>query len=86
MLVVMILQFIGDQNTGDDGVEDVTDGLVALGLKAGHSMLWGTVEDSFQAEDDDINVDTEAALENIQRILIEGGSNDVDIEIFVAGT
>lgn len=80
------VNIIGDANTGDDGIEDATDGIAAIGLKAGHSMLWGTVEDSFQVHDGAITILTEAALENIQRVVIEGGSNDVDIEIFVAGT
>ena len=68
----------------EDGTEENTDGIVALQLKAGHSLVLGEPKDMLQVDDDAKSVLTFASLENIQRMICEGGSNAIQLEIFVA--
>ena len=83
---VCAVNLIGD-STDDDDDDDAADGVVALGLAVGHSLvLGGPVVDLMSLTDANTNVIAESSLTNLSRVVIEGGSNDVDIEIFVAGT
>ena len=53
-------------------------------LEAGHSFLMGTSHDSVAAYDTDSSVQT--TLHDLESILIDPGTNAIDIEIFVAST
>lgn len=83
------LNIIGDVDragdaAADDGVEAADDGLAVVLLKPGYSFIWGEVTDSFNAHDAQISV--LATVNNISRIFVNSLSEDVDVEIFVAGT
>lgn len=79
------INIIGDMADDDeDGTEEATDGIVALQLKAGHSLVLGEPKDMLQVADNAITILNFAALENIQRMVCEGGSNAIQLEIFVA--
>ena len=51
-------------------------------LEAGHSFVMGTSHDSIAAYDADGSVQT--TLHDLESILVDPGSNAVDVEIFVA--
>tara|TARA_R110002020_G_scaffold55591_4_gene154078 strand:- start:308 stop:805 length:498 start_codon:yes stop_codon:yes gene_type:complete len=53
-------------------------------LEAGHSFVMGTSHDSIAVYDTDGSVQT--TLHDLESILIDPGTNAIDIEIFVAST
>ena len=57
---------------------------VTILLEAGHSFVMGTSHDSIAVYDADGSVQT--TLHDLESILIDPGTNAIDIEIFVAST
>ena len=53
-------------------------------LQAGHSFLMGTVDEAVHADDDSAGIVT--ALTDIESIIVDGGSNQVQVEVFTAST
>ena len=75
--VNMSLQISGDE----DGEAD--DSATIL-LEAGRSFIMGVPHDGIAVEEDDANIET--TLVDLESVLIDPGSNIVDIEVFVAST
>jgi hypothetical protein len=70
-----------DVTESDSGASAVNETATIL-LAAGHSFIMGTSHDSIAVYDADGSVQT--VLHDLESILVDPGSNAVDVEIFVA--
>tara|TARA_R100000008_G_C3510625_1_gene128611 strand:- start:196 stop:681 length:486 start_codon:yes stop_codon:yes gene_type:complete len=60
------------------------DDSATIFLEPGRSFIMGTLQDGIAVEDDDANIET--TLVDLESVLIDPVSNEVDIEVFVAST
>ena len=68
--------------TGSGSGASAVNETATILLEAGHSFVMGTSHDSIAAYDADGSVQT--TLHDLESILVDPGSNAVDVEIFVA--
>ncbi len=65
----------------DDSAADNTAGLL---LEAGKSFMMGTPSDGIAVEDDAATLITDGTFKNLESIIIDSGTNAVQVEVFVA--
>jgi hypothetical protein len=68
-----------DVNENDSGA----DQSVSILLEAGKTFMLGTPHDAIGVDDDSSTIQT--SLEDLESILVDSGTNDVKLEVFVAG-
>tara|TARA_Y100000004_G_scaffold52433_1_gene58139 strand:- start:4075 stop:4548 length:474 start_codon:yes stop_codon:yes gene_type:complete len=68
----------------DDGSNGADQNCTIL-LGAGQTFVMGVAANGIQAHDADTGITT-GALDNLESIAVNGGSNSVSLEVFVAGT
>ena len=69
-----------------DATDNGADQNCTILLGAGQTFVMGVAANGIQAHDNEGGAITTGALDNLESIEVNGGSNSVSLEVFVAGT
>ena len=69
----------------DAGEDDsAADGSANFLIEAGKSFMMGTPSDGLAVDDDGSTIITDGSFNNLESIIVDSGSNAVQVEVFVA--